>query len=296
MDTPLVSVKMITYNHGPYIADAIEGVLMQKTDFRIELVIGEDCSTDDTRQIVLNRQSEHPDVVRVVTSDRNVGMHKNGDRVLRACRGKYIAVCEGDDYWTDANKLQKQIDFLEARPEYSMCCHDVEVIAEGVPKTNRYVKFTGDTFHFDDAVQGHFIPTLSIVYRRELLRKFPPWLMECVSGDIPATLLLLDRGPGRYIHEVMGVKRDNPGGVTQNIARRKIAAESFLDMYKQLDAHTRGRHRDILRWKIATRSLKMAREDLGEARPVRFAKHLLQSLLYDRNVFCRGVRKRLAIG
>ena len=98
MDTPLVSVKMITYNHGPYIADAIEGVLMQKTDFRIELVIGEDCSTDDTRQIVLNRQSEHPDVVRVVTSDRNVGMHKNGDRVLRACRGKYIAVCEGDDY------------------------------------------------------------------------------------------------------------------------------------------------------------------------------------------------------
>ena len=123
---PLVSVKMITCNHEPYIAQAIEGVLMQDTDFTIELIIGEDCSTDRTFEIVLNYQKKHPEMIRIITSKKNVGIKKNSRRVGKACRGKYIALCEGDDYWTDPSKLKKQVDFLEANPEYGLVHSDFD--------------------------------------------------------------------------------------------------------------------------------------------------------------------------
>ena len=124
LKNPLVSVQMITYNHEPHIAQAIEGVLMQETDFSIELIIGEDCSTDRTRDIVLDYQKKYPEIIRVVTSEHNVGMIKNGWRTNKACRGKYIAFCEGDDYWTDPLKLQKQVDFLEVNPDYGLVHSD----------------------------------------------------------------------------------------------------------------------------------------------------------------------------
>lgn len=117
---PLVSVAMITYNHEDYIRDAIESVLKQETDFPFELVVGEDCSTDDTRRILLEYQRQHPEQLRVVTSERNVGLVKNLYRTEKACEGKYIAYCEGDDYWQRTDKLQKQVDYLEAHPECVM--------------------------------------------------------------------------------------------------------------------------------------------------------------------------------
>ena len=125
---PLVSVKMITYNHEPYIAQAIDGVLMQETDFPIELIIGEDCSTDRTREIVLEYQKKHPDIIRVITSDKNVGMHKNAHRTEKACRGKYIAFCEGDDYWIDPLKLQHHVEFLKKNQDYGMVHTDASVL------------------------------------------------------------------------------------------------------------------------------------------------------------------------
>jgi glycosyltransferase involved in cell wall biosynthesis len=117
---PLVSVHMITFNHEPYIARAIEGVLMQETDFPIELVIGEDCSTDRTREIVLEYQRKHPDVIRVVLWDKNVGIRRNSQRLDGLLRGKYVAFNEGDDYWTHPKKLQKQVDVLESKPEMGL--------------------------------------------------------------------------------------------------------------------------------------------------------------------------------
>ena len=125
-DNPLVSVKMITYNHAPYIAEAIEGVLRQERDFPLELVIGEDCSTDGTRAIVFDYQTRYPDIIRVVTSEANVGMIENSIRLERASRGKYYASCEGDDYWHHPQKLRKQIDFLEAHPEYGFIFSDCD--------------------------------------------------------------------------------------------------------------------------------------------------------------------------
>ena len=127
MAEPLVSIKMITYNHAPYIAQAIEGVLAQKTKFPFELVIGEDCSNDGTREIIFEYQQKYPDIIQVISSDKNMGMKKNSRRTAAVCRGKYIAFCEGDDYWHNPDKLQRQVDYMENHPECGMVFSDCNV-------------------------------------------------------------------------------------------------------------------------------------------------------------------------
>jgi glycosyltransferase involved in cell wall biosynthesis len=141
MTDPLVSVKMITYNHAPFIAQAIEAVLQQKTNFPFELVIGEDCSTDGTRKIVFEYQEKYPDIIRVLTSEKNVGMKKNSYRATKACRGKYVAFCEGDDYWQHPDKLQKQVDYLESHPECGMVSADCDIYYNGSNKFKRSVNY-----------------------------------------------------------------------------------------------------------------------------------------------------------
>lgn len=121
--TPLLSIVTITYNHEPYIAKTIEGVLMQQVNFPIEYIIAEDCSTDRTRKICEEYVAKYPKLINLLPSDHNLGAKENEYRAMKTARGKYIAFCEGDDYWTDPLKLQKQVDFLEAHPDYSVTFH-----------------------------------------------------------------------------------------------------------------------------------------------------------------------------
>jgi len=141
MSEPLVSIRMITYNHIGYIHDSIRGVLNQKTDFPFELVIGEDCSTDGTREAVFEYRKQYPHIIRVITSDKNVGMHENNKRTHEACTGKYIAFCEGDDFWHDPDKLRKQVDFMESNPGYGMVISDCDIYfherGKTIPSFNR---------------------------------------------------------------------------------------------------------------------------------------------------------------
>lgn len=123
---PVASVSMITYNHEPYIAQAIEGVLKQQTDFPFELVIGEDCSTDDTAAIVRSFAEQYPGIIRIITAESNVGVKANSWRNQWACRGKYVAYCEGDDYWHDPKKLQMQVDMLEENDELVLVYTDLD--------------------------------------------------------------------------------------------------------------------------------------------------------------------------
>jgi glycosyltransferase involved in cell wall biosynthesis len=127
MTEPLVSVNMITYNHAPYIAQAIEGVMMQATNFPFELVIGEDCSTDNTLEIASRYRKKFPERIRLISSDKNVGARANNRRNLEACRGKYIAYCDGDDYWHRKDKLQLQVDYIEQHPECGLVCSDYDI-------------------------------------------------------------------------------------------------------------------------------------------------------------------------
>jgi glycosyltransferase involved in cell wall biosynthesis len=208
-----VSVLMITYNHERYIAQAIESVLMQKTSFPCELVIGEDCSTDGTRRIVVPYQQNHPDRVRVLLHERNLGSKANLDATLRACRGQYVAVLEGDDYWTCPQKLQIQADFLDEHPDYSICFHKVEVVDErsgagSVAAANMiWPSNVKPTTSIKDLAAGYYMPTGSLMFRNVLTDGLPGWIYQAQWSDWPLCLAIAEHGLIGFLDRVMGVRR-----------------------------------------------------------------------------------------
>jgi glycosyltransferase involved in cell wall biosynthesis len=209
--TVLVSVCMITYNHEEYIAQAIEGVMMQRTTFPIELVIGEDCSTDRTRKICLEYQEKYPDVIRLLLPEKNLGMQQNSIITLRSCIGKYIALCEGDDYWIDPNKLQKQVDFLEANLDFSICFHPVMIWKEGEIIDDYITREVPDTTTILDLAEGNYIHTPSVVFRKNQ-RVFDEFkTINSPVGDFVLHMLNAKYGKIKKIRDVMGVYRYGVG-------------------------------------------------------------------------------------
>lgn len=215
---PMVTVRTITFQHAPYIRKCIEGVLMQKTSFPVEYIIGEDFSTDGTREIVMEYALKYPDRIRVMTADRNVGVRANARRTHFALRGKYCALCEGDDYWTDPLKLQKQVDFLEANPDYVMCHHDASIVDE---KGKLLVPSKLPDHHKKDhsqleMKQGRiFALTLSVLYRdHQALRAFVPESLEVKNGDTFLWMRLGAFGKAHYMAEIEpAVYRSHEGGI-----------------------------------------------------------------------------------
>jgi len=226
--TPLVSVKMLTYNHEPYIAQAIGGVLIQETDFPIELVIGEDCSTDGTRKIVFDYQKKHPDIIRVITSDHNVGMHKNSKRVTKACRGKYIAFCEGDDYWHHPKKLQMQVDYLESYPECGLVHSDVAWYDVSTEKRipSYYHQYKNRSKNEDNVlkrmiVNEYRVITCSAVFSREMLEeiyKTCPFEFseKFLMGDKQLWIEIAYRSKVEYIDEPLATHNVLPESASQS--------------------------------------------------------------------------------
>ena len=208
---PLLSIFCLVYNHKDYIERAIEGFLMQKTNFPFEIVIGEDCSTDGSREIVFDYAKKYPDKIKLITSDKNVGMKQNGYRTKMALTGKYMAMCEGDDYWTDPLKLQKQVDFLEAHPDYSLCFHNAIILYEDSTPQRQPVYFCNedvkDTTTTADVIKGWYIPTASVVLRKEYVDNLPEWFKDVYNGDWGIQLMLSTKGKIKYINELMSIYR-----------------------------------------------------------------------------------------
>ncbi len=244
-----VSVGITTYNHEKYIARALDSVLMQKTDFDYEIVIGEDCSTDDTRAIILNYNKRHPGRFRLLLNERNLGGHGNGGQVHRACRGEYIAVLEGDDYWTSQDKLQKQVDFLDAHPGCSICFHNVRVVFEdGRKEPYDYCHPNQKQFSaVEDLLYSDFIPTSSTVYRNGLIPEIPAWISRLPMGDWPIHILNAQHGDIGYINEVMGVWYIHPGGASFGVIDDwQEQVWRLILFWDTMREHLRGKHRKIL--------------------------------------------------
>ena len=165
---PTVSIFCMVYNHEKFITECLNGFLMQKCNFNYLVVLGEDCSTDNSRNIILDFNEKYPGKFKLLLHDQNIGANKNQELVLKNCTGKYIALCEGDDYWTDPTKLQQQFDFMEQHPDYIMCCHDRNVVDEQnniLIKNQQTTKVDKDTFvqtlfyrniSFDDLFYTYF--------------------------------------------------------------------------------------------------------------------------------------------
>lgn len=209
---PFLSIYMITYNHEDFIGNAIESVLMQKTTFNYKLFIGEDCSTDNTRKICEYFKNKYPEKIELFLNDCNIGAFQNARQIYNACfhsGAKYIAMLEGDDYWTDAYKLQKQVDFLEANPLHTGVFHNVVFKYQDENTESLYIdKATGSkSFNFKEIVYLNPIHTSSFIFRNNLLN-FEINQFKGV-GDRPLFTLISNLGPIQYLDFVGSCYRIN---------------------------------------------------------------------------------------
>ncbi len=210
-----VSALILTYNHEQFIGQAIEGVLMQKTDFPYELVIAEDCSTDGTRDVIRRYCRKYPDRIRIVLNRHNIRARRTIVRGYQACRGQYMTLTDGDDYWTSPDKLQRQADFLDGHPDCTVCFHSVTNVWDDgshEPTLCRPSQVQ-EMYTLFDILDYNFIPACSVMYRRGVFPQHPAWFFLPPVGDWPQHILHAHFGKIGYIDEPMAAYRLHAGGV-----------------------------------------------------------------------------------
>lgn len=234
-EQPIVSICCLVYNHEPFLRDCFEGFVMQKTTFPIEILVHDDASTDRSADIIREYTEKYPDLFKPIYQKENqyskgkgfVGMTLNFERA----KGKYIAMCEGDDYWTDPLKLQKQVDFLEQNPKYSICFHDINVTCDGINfvKFDNRVSLETDIY---DLAKWNYIVTLSVVYRlnSDVHKRFQS-MGNLPISDYPLWLLNAEYGKIKKIPSIMAVYRKHHSGMWTGKSmyeQNKMLIESLL--------------------------------------------------------------------
>jgi len=228
-----VSALLISFNQERTIAQAIKGVLDQQTKFEFELVIGDDCSTDSTPEIIRSYAKEFPNRIRVLPREQNMGDKgaRNFADAYLNCKGKYVALLEGDDYWTCPEKLQRQVEALDQHPDWAICFHNVRRLY--VDTENPATEFPGaehpEVSTIEDLLKDNFIQTCSIVVRNEIIKEFPDWYFLPGPGDWFFSLLNAQRGHIGYLPEVMATYRVHANGIwtgrDRDLASKEQAAK-----------------------------------------------------------------------
>lgn len=237
---PRVSVVMLAYRHERYLEQAVQSVVSQNADFPFELLIGEDCSPDGTRELSQRLAQQHPDRIRLFLNEKNLGALENARRVYNACKGEFIAICEGDDYWSDPNKLRRQVAALDSHPEWCGCFHRTLVIDESGSSEDSYFPITipPDEVSLDSIAAENCIPTCSVMYRRRIVPVLPEWFSALALADWPMNILYAAYGPFGYLNEVMSVYRRHGSGIwstlnaatgTDHSLRALFAAEAHSE-------------------------------------------------------------------
>lgn len=289
---PLVSVVMITYNHEHFIQQAIEGVVGQQTEFGVELIIGEDCSPDNTRQIALEYQRKYPEKIRVLISEKNIGAHENFLSVYAAARGQYIALCEGDDYWVSKNKLQKQVEVFETNEDVSLCFHDQVAFNNS---NGTQVKFltrpdNRNRYSLEDLVLRNFIPNASSMHKKLDLNGYRKLLSGCNLGDWFLHVLSAERGHVQYVEGLLSAYRVHDDGCWSSLT--SIKRYSFtIRAYQNINEYTKFTYKKkinsmICKYYYRMATAYMASNDYNGARNV--AIQILKYVRYDKYVKCIG--------
>ena len=209
---PLVTVSCITYNHEKYIARALDSFLMQKTDFPFEIVIHDDASTDRTPEIIREYAEKYPEIIRPMYQKENQyskGISNiSGAFNFPRAEGKYIAMCEGDDYWIDDSKLQRQADYMEAHPECTMCFHSAKTESEDKALRAKEVRpYKRSKLCTPEEVidKRANYPTASLMFSANLAKALPQWYHDCPVGDIPIHIFMASKGTVYYMDRKMSV-------------------------------------------------------------------------------------------
>lgn len=234
MGNKLVSVAIITYNHEHYIKECIESIVAQIVDFDYEIVIGQDCSTDATHAVCLHYAQLYPDLIRYNQRTRNLGMMGNWMATIKECTSKYIALCEGDDYWTDPYKLQKQVDFLEANEDYAICAH---VVQEKNEFTNELRLFPDikmpKPLQIEDYIFINHTGTCSLLYVSKYFREVPEWTKKVGFADLSVVLSILYTSQKKLwvLPNAMGVYRINEGGIHGSLKNTNMSLIKAYQMH-----------------------------------------------------------------
>jgi glycosyltransferase involved in cell wall biosynthesis len=213
-DQLLISICCQTYNHEKFIALCLDGFVMQKTNFRFEILVHEDASTDNTALIIKEYESKYPDMFRCVYQTTNQFAIQNTltNILLPMSKGKYIALCEGDDYWTDPYKLQKQVDFLEANPDMTLCAHNASISENNTIRKGDFVVEQFTVVTKKELISHNPIMTASVVFRSNII-DIPKWLGETPYGDYALYFLAIMKGGIGILPDDMCVYRKHHGGV-----------------------------------------------------------------------------------
>ncbi len=238
---PLVSVMMISYNQEEFIDEAIRGVMLQKVPFDIELIIGDDCSTDSTAERCRYWQQKYPDVIKLLPREKNLGVQRNYIDVYNHCRGRYIAVCEGDDYWCDRSKLRRQVEYMENHPDCTVCFHRVinyftdtrtMSLSNGGQKRDTTIS---------DLARSNYITNLSVMYRRGVFGALPDWVGLVTAPDYTFHMLHASKGAIHYIDRPMAVYRQSAKGVWSKAGEERRLRMSLLARKNLIDYFSESR-------------------------------------------------------
>lgn len=235
----ILSVCVRTFNQKTFVSEALQSVLDQKTAFPFEIIVSDDGSTDGTQELLLEYQSKYPEKIRLILGKEDVGGPNNLKRVIEASNAKYVTCLDGDDYYTDIYKLQKQVEFLEAHPEYVACFHNVMNVFETEGKHSLFLPlgFPSVVNAEDVITKRWFMPIHSVMMRRELIA-FPDWYSEVMNDDYVVNLSVVMHGPYYYMPDVMAVYRHHRDNVSIQYkdmvlidSQLKRIMEGFLPLY-----------------------------------------------------------------
>lgn len=276
------SISIITYNHEKFIGQALDSVLMQDVNFEYEIVIGEDCSTDNTRKILLEYQDKHPAKIHLLLPEKNQGLIRNFVQTYKTCRGEYIATLDGDDYWTSPKKLQSQVDFLDSHPDFSMCFHPVRYYYDDDKNKpgSLYPIISKEISTVEDLLISNFIPTCGVMFRNNLFGCFPEWFYTLGMEDWPLHVLNAQYGKIGCIDHVMGDYRIHSGSVWSSKNKIYKSLED-IKFYKCIDSHLNFKYHHIINRKLSEYyyELAMLYNDSGENKIAR--KYSIRSILMN---------------
>lgn len=269
---PIVSICSTAYNHENFIRECLKGFLMQETTFPVEILIHDDASTDSTANIIREYEAQYPHIIKPIYQTENQfskGVHPYLEFVYPRAKGKYIACCEGDDYWTAPNKLQTQVEFMESHPDYSGCFHNVNVVYEDGSKSMHpmIAEPLKDTFTIQDLAVNNRIPAVSSLFRAHLFPEFPAWYVRMPIGDWPLHVLNAEHGDIGYINRIFAVYRMHGGGVWSSMDSTE-SYKTIIQVAQAIDAHlgfryTRAIKKNIAYWHYRI-ALNMSREGVDK--------------------------------
>jgi glycosyltransferase involved in cell wall biosynthesis len=275
-----LSILMITYKQEPFVAQAIASVLMQRTNFDFELVIGDDKSPDGTGQIAREFARQHPDRIRFLEREANLGMHRNFYDTFAQCRGEYVAILEGDDYWTDPEKLQIQADALDAHPNWAICFHPAAVLEDGQTTPTRELPPPGERrpiYGLADILRGNMIQTPTVMFRNHLFDEFPGWLIDLPMLDWPVHALNARKGDIGFIDRTMAVYRMHGGGIW-SMKSMRTKREATQKLYALFAQHVAPEHAAMLRQRASIVAGQLAGEYAREGEYAAARKQFAQYL------------------